>query len=120
MLNTTGSVELGPQDSGTWKGLTIFEDPTLSVKPSTCDGRAGSPGDWDVALRNMGSSGANGALGSISGTIYAPNDYGLFGDSVSGKANLAIWAGCIYMDGGDSTFDFQDKELFGVGSALSE
>ena len=45
----------------------------------------------------------NGELGSISGTIYAPHQYAIFGDddNVSGRANLAVLTGCIRINGAD-------------------
>ena len=67
---------------------------------------------------SMGSSGANGALGSVSGTIYAPDDGALFADAVSGTATLAVITGCIYIDGSTSTFDFSPDQLYGNGVTL--
>jgi hypothetical protein len=122
MLNTTGSVDLGPQDSGPYAGLTIFQDRTLSVTGSStnCDakGKDGHSGtavqQADIALVSMASTGANGALGSVSGTIYSPASRSIFSDFVSGTANLAVMASCILIDGGDSTFDYHNPGLFGV------
>ena len=128
-LNTSGSVTLGPQtldsNPGTpYPGLTIFQDRTKALIDAKCDGRA-TPAEWDIALVQMASVGSdanapNGALGSISGTIYAPHQHAVFADSVSGRANLAIFTGCIYIDGGDSTFDFKADGLFGTGSSIDE
>lgn len=120
-LNTEGSVTLGPSTSGPYQGLTIFQNKTQAVQSGmNCDHRDTHPEFWDIALLSMASTGANGALGSISGTIYAPHEHAVFGDSVSGIANLAVITGCIYIDGGNSTFDFQGSGLFGIGSGLSE
>jgi hypothetical protein len=116
-LNTTdptGNVILGPQPGGPYKGLTIFQDPAQAVSDTKCDGR--SPGTSDVALLNLGSKGLN----AISGTVYAPHPHAVFADSVSGTANLAVFSGCIYIGGGDSTFEYQASGLFGTGLALSE
>jgi hypothetical protein len=122
-LNTTGSVTLGPQTTGSYPGLTIFQDPSLGVAGgSTCDSKSNytsAPSQtqinaWDIALMSMASTGANGALGSISGTIYAPAYRSMFGDSVSGTANLAVLTSCLIIDGGNSTFNFQTSGLFGV------
>jgi hypothetical protein len=135
MLNTSGSVSLGPQTSGLYKNLTIFQDPTLEVAKNrynsndTCDNKsagadnppsAGDVTEWDVGLVSMASTGVNGALGSVSGTIYAPSQRALFADSVSGTANLAVITGCIFIDGGNSTFDYQSSGLFGIGTELTE
>jgi hypothetical protein len=116
-LNTTDPtrrVTLGPQTSGPYTGLTIFQDPTQAVSDTKCDSRPQS--GWDVALLHMGSKGLN----AISGTVYAPHPHALFADSVSGTANLAVFAGCIYIDGGDSMFEYQASGLFGIGQALAE
>ena len=122
LLNTTGSVTLGPQTTGPHQGLTIFQDRTQAVSDTTCDSRKNlsTAGLWDIAFLNMASTGANGALGSVSGTIYAPHPHALFGDAVSGTANLAIITGCIHIDGANSTFDFKAGGLFGTGSSLTE
>jgi hypothetical protein len=135
-LNTTGSVTLGAQDSGLYKGLTIFQDGNLEVardrygSNDTCDTKSKSadttppnPGDvteWDIALVSMASSGAGGALGSVSGTIYAPSNRAMFADSVSGTADLAVLSGCIFIDGSTSTFAFTPDKHFGVGVGLTE
>jgi hypothetical protein len=84
------------------------------VSDTKCDGRSQS--GWDVALLDIGSKG----LDAISGTVYAPHPHALFADSVSGTANLAVFAGCIYVDGGDSTFEFKPSGLFGTAPALAE
>ncbi len=123
-LNTTGSVTLGPQTSGSYTGLTIFQDPNLEMSNVKCDMRDHTnpqPSLWDVELQSMGSSGSNGALGSISGTIYLPAQDALFSDEVSGTADVAVLSGCIYIDGANSTFDFDSGggHLFGVGEQLS-
>jgi hypothetical protein len=112
-LNTSGTVTLGPQTTGPYTGLTIFEPPTQAVSTSNCDKRAQD--EWDIALVKM----ANG-LDGLSGTIYAPHQHALFGDAVSGSANLAVITGCIFVDGADSTFDFNGSGLFGFGTALAE
>jgi len=131
-LNTTGTVTLSPQTSGTYAGLTIFQDPTQDLEANqndTCDKKShgGTIGqdqfdDWDISLRSMASSGSNGPLGSLSGTIYAPANQALFADQVSGKANLAVLTGCIYVgNGADTTFNFLPSNggLFGISPALT-
>ncbi len=79
-LNATGSVNLGPQTSGVYQGLTLYQDPSLALAAAqTCDSRnnvttpaQAQINSYDIALMSMGSSGAGGALGSISGSVYAP------------------------------------------------
>jgi hypothetical protein len=118
LIDTTGSVTLGPQNTGVYLGLTIFQDISLAVAAgSTCDSRkdVSKVDDWDIGFVSMASSGADGALGSVSGTIYGPANRTMFGETVSGKANLAVMTSCISIDGGNSTFDYKADGLFGVG-----
>jgi len=118
-INTTGSVSLGPQSTGAYQGLTYFQDRTLAVAPSTtCDSKKDSPTDQDFVLTSMASSGANGALGSVSGTIYAPAARADFGTAVGGVGNLAVLTGCLVIAGGDATFDFHPEGLFGTGDSM--
>jgi hypothetical protein len=122
-INTNGNVTLKPPVNGQYTGMTIYEgpDPTSSANPnpnlqlspnSKCDGR--NVDLTDVALVHS----ANG-LSGISGTVYAPAQYALFADSLSGTAELAVIAGCIFIDGADSTFNFSASGgLFGRGPGL--
>jgi hypothetical protein len=127
MINTTGSVSLGPQTSGAYEGLTYYQDPNVALDPGvTCEARTyfglnpnpDAPtqtqiNEYDLALMSMASTGANGALGSVSGSFYAPANTATFADAVSGTANLAVLTSCILIDGGNSTFAFQPTGLFG-------
>ncbi len=126
ILNTTGSVTLGPQTSGLYDGLLIFQDPARVVSSVSCFDKTWTTNDmdpfeqddidtWDIALLSMASTGPDGALGSISGTVYAPANRAIFADLVSGRANLAVLTSCILIEGGNSTFDFQPEGLFAVG-----
>ena len=131
-INTTGSISLGPQTSGPYEGLTFFEDPKLAVAPKdTCEARTyfnNNPNpdaptqaqisEYDLALMSMASSGSNGALGSVSGSFYAPKDTATLADAVGGTANLAVLTSCILIDGGNSTFAFQPSGLFGSSWVL--
>ena len=122
LLNTNGSVSLGPQTVGMYAGLTVFQDRTLSVTPNstTCDTKSK---DWtlaDMVVASTKSTGANGKLGSVSGTIYIPASRAIFSTYVGGTANLAVMSSCILIDGGDATFDFQLSGLFGVGLQLQK
>jgi len=122
LLNTTGSVSLHPQTRGTYAGLTIFQDRTLGVIGSgtSCDtkGKDGKTAtalqQADIGLGSMASTGANGPLGSLSGTIYSPSSRSIYSDFVGGTANLAVMTSCILIDGGNSTYDFHPEGLFGV------
>ena len=122
LLNTTGSVDLGPQPTGPYAGLTIFQDRTLSVigSGSSCNSKSTDPNDGDIVWLNMASTGANGMLGSISGTIYAPGPRALYSDYVGGKGNIALMTSCITIDGANSTYDFQWTGLFGMDVSVGK
>ncbi len=68
--------------------------------------------NYDIALESTASTGTNGTLGSISGSIYAPANRADFVDELSGTANLAVLSSCILIDGGNSTFAFNPTGLF--------
>jgi hypothetical protein len=116
-LNTNGDVSLGPQAAGLYAGLTIFQNPAMTVKEESCNSKSGDTSgvSWDIALMGMGNG-----LNGISGTVYAPQQHAMFADSVSGTANLAVLTGCIFIDGSNSTFDFKPGGLFGYGPAMFE
>ena len=120
-INTSGKVRLGPMNSGIYAGMTIFQDRLKTLVPGTaCGGKSNDPRQWDIALQSAAPLPASGALGSISGTIYAPNLRSLFGDTMSGTANLAVITSCIYINGANSTFnhDGSGGGLFGVSATL--
>ena len=92
---------------GTYSGMTIFQDRSLTLAPGTgCNGKSTNPGQWDIALQSAAPLPVSGGLGSISGTIYAPHLGADFGDSMSGIADLAVVSSCIYINGANSTFNF--------------
>ncbi len=120
-LDTTGSVSLGPQASGAYEGLTYWQDPSLALdtaddcnhKNNHQQSSQAQINNYDIALESTASTGANGTLGSISGSIYAPANRADFVDELSGTANLAVLSSCILIDGGSSTFAFNPTGLFG-------
>jgi hypothetical protein len=145
VFNTNGEVFMTGVRDAPYTGMTIFQgtnpapvpaavdpisNPNLQLSPTVnpwkCDGRAVN--STDIALLHMGTNGlGNPAVpdSGISGTIYAPAQYALFRDTVSGTATLAVVTGCIFIDGANSTFNFDtppdpDHTLFGIGYALSE
>ena len=107
-IETTGRAVLGPGTSGAWSGLTVYQPETQVLTDTNCDNR--NPDEWDIGLVK-----SQGGLNDISGTIYAPHWHALFGDSMSGTATLAVMTGCIFIDGADSTFNFDPGGLFGTG-----
>jgi hypothetical protein len=125
-LNTTGNVSLGPQADGPYEGLTIWQDSALALDSAdSCNSRnnTSSPSqtqinEYDIALLSAASTGANGSLGSISGSIYAPANRADFVEALSGTANLAVLTSCIMINGGNSTFAFNPSGLFGSNWVL--
>ena len=112
-IATSGNVTLTAQTSGAYTGLTIFQDPNQELSTAQCDGRASNL--WDIALIDSGNG-----LNGISGTIYSADQYSLFGDEMSGTAELAVITGCIYIDGANSTFNFNAATgLFGITTGLT-
>ncbi|HEY4346219.1 MAG TPA: hypothetical protein VGM80_01420, partial [Gaiellaceae bacterium] len=112
-IATSGNVTLTPPTSGAYAGLTIFQDPRLELSTAKCDNRAQSL--WDIALTSSGNG-----LNGISGTIYAADQYALFGDQMSGTAELAVITGYIFINGATSTFNFDvSGGLFGTSSGLT-
>jgi Tfp pilus assembly protein PilX len=125
-LDTTGSVSLGPQTSGAYEGLTIWQDSGLALDTAdSCNSRnnTSSPtqtqiNEYDIAFLSAASTGANGSLGSVSGSIYAPANRADFVEGLSGTANLAVLSSCIMINGGNSTFAFNPTGLFGSSWVL--
>lgn len=118
-INTAGNVHLGPMNTGIYAGMTIFQDRSQTLVGGACDGKSGNSTQWDIALQSAAPLPASGELGSISGTIYAPNYGADFGDTMSGTANLAVITSCIYINGANSTFNFDPSnyQLAGPASA---
>lgn len=210
VVNTKGTVSLGPQNAGMYKGMTVFQNPDLSLKSTggVTDDKCGSSkaDEADIAFRSLGPDGGtvttygpyedSGAklkgkmvvgatqfkadkkdliatgdhikieneefivtnvtggdtvfvtpaatvehadkkkiqiapkivtttpgvwFQTVSGTIYAPAQRALFAtEEIRGTSNLAVITGCIRIQGGDNTFDFQTAGLFGLAPALTE
>jgi hypothetical protein len=125
-LNTTGSVNIGPLASGPNEGLTYDQDSSLALDAADdCNHRNNHQQSsqaqidtYDIALLSAASTGANGSLGSLSGSIYAPANRSDFVDNLSGTANLAVLTSCILINGADSTFAFNPSGLFGTNWIL--
>jgi hypothetical protein len=103
-----------------WQGqdpAAAIPSPNLQMSTGACDGRALN--STDIVLQHTGNG-----LNGFQGTIYAPAQYALFRDTVSGIATLAVITGCIFIDGANSTFNFDDGSggdpLHGSSDALSE
>ncbi len=126
-LFTLGNVLIGPQTTGLYAGLTIFQDHTHEFNAGqTCDTKSKASSSWDIALVAAATTGVNGPLGSISGSIYAHDQFSAkprddFGDGLSGTATLAVMTDCIFIDGANSTFNFtiSPGHLFGLDATLS-
>jgi hypothetical protein len=113
-VNTSGRVILGPHTGGFYKGLTVLQNPVQAMAPAAaCDGR-------NTALTDIRWVQSLNGLDDMSGTVYAPHQYALFADKMSGTANLVVITGCIFINGADSTFNFASTGLFGIGTGLGE
>jgi hypothetical protein len=121
-INTAGNVHLHPMTDGIYAGMTIFQDRSLTLVPgSACGGKSGNSSQWDIALQSAAPLPFSGELGSVTGTIYAPNTGADFGDTMSGTSNLAIITSCIYINGANSTFTHDTSgngSFFGVSATL--
>jgi hypothetical protein len=103
-IDTTGKVDLYGQTSGTYAGLTIFQerssDLTITIAPGAshagkCGGAfmtKGVPPDTSPVPD------ACGDIGGLQGTIYAPNSDALVLIEASGMAYVQVIAGMIEID----------------------
>jgi hypothetical protein len=98
--STTLTVERGY--SGTAQVMHSAVTPVLSAKydNSKCGQKAGTDADFDIAFLSAGSSGVNGALGGVSGTIYAAGPRADFENDLLGNANLAVISSCVFIHSG--------------------
>ena len=104
VINTTGNVKLFGPTSGRYSGMTIFQDRTsnlgLTISPGS--GLAACTGSWltqDVPHASGGAApAACGAIGGISGTIYAAHQDALVTLTSGGLANLQVLSGRIEID----------------------
>jgi Putative Flp pilus-assembly TadE/G-like len=137
-INTRGNVTLKAPDAGkaTFGGMVIWQgkDPAnlargnLAVACDTetlcntakpkCDGRPLAT--TDIAFLNIGTDPLHHGLENISGTIYAPNEWTLFNDSVGGTGDLAVITGCTLINGVEAKFDFHPEHHIGLGGGLGE
>jgi Flp pilus assembly protein TadG len=89
-IDTKGSVILTAPPSGSWSGMTLFMDRNsagaITVNPNQAAQCAT----------------ANGCIGGISGTIYAPNQNSLVTVKAAGTANLQVLSGKILVSNGST------------------
>jgi hypothetical protein len=116
-INTSGNVHIGPMTTGFYSGMTIFQDRNLTLAGGACDGKSGNATQWDIALQSAAPLPVSGELGSVSGTIYAPNYGSDFGDSMSGTGNLAVITSCIYINGANAHFTHSGNGFAGPATA---
>ncbi len=138
-FNTNGEVFMTGVRTNPYKGMVIFQgtdpnptpaaydpllNPYLQLSTAQCDNR--NVNLTDIALIHMGTNGLGNLSipdSGISGTIYAPAQHALFRDTVSGRNTLAIITGCIFIDGANSTFDYDSSPggaLAGFSTGLDE
>jgi Flp pilus assembly protein TadG len=122
-MSTTGAVKLSGATSGSYKGLTIFQDRSSALTITINPGPGGAPacsGSWltqDVPdTPGVDPPPACGALGGLQGTIYAPNDAALVYITASGLANLQVISGKLQIDSdADARFAYT-PQYFANGS----
>jgi hypothetical protein len=103
-----GSVDVVRGYLGTTPAPHASTSPIIYVSfpgPNTCFYKRDRAETWDLALMAMKSTGDNGALGGISGTFYLAGPRAVFGDKVSGTADLSVFASCISVDTASATFN---------------
>jgi hypothetical protein len=114
-ITTTGTVALSGPTSGTYKGMTMFQDRTSDLTITLSPGLPANPctGGW---MNGSDAPKPCGALGGIQGTIYAANDNALVYITASGSANLQVISGKIQVDSDvDARFSFT-PQFFANGS----
>ena len=99
---TTGVVKLSGMASGSYSGLTIFQDRTSNLVLTIQPGSSGvtCPANYMTADLSdpTGWMTGCGAMGGIRGTIYAAHKNALVFITASGLAQLQVLAGMIQVD----------------------
>ena len=130
-FNTNGEVFMSGVREAPYKGMTIYQGPDPNPAPAAydpitnpykqlstakCDGR--NVNLTDIALIHMGTNGLGNPSvpdSGISGTIYAPGEYALFRDTVSGTNTLAVLTGCIFIDGAEQHVQLRQRGRWPAG-----
>jgi Flp pilus assembly protein TadG len=108
-LQSTGPILLTGPQSGTYGGLTIFQERTsnltITIDPGTTSANSAipdCPGTFMTADLSgfSGWKGGCGNIGGLRGTIYAPHDDALVLINAGGLAFLQVMAGQIEIDSG--------------------
>jgi Flp pilus assembly protein TadG len=108
-LQTSGPVLLSPPTSGTFGGLTIFQERTsnltITIDPGTSAANSPVPdcpgGFMNADLSGFaGWKGGCGSIGGLRGTVYAAHDDALVLIDAGGLAFLQVMAGKIEIDSG--------------------
>jgi hypothetical protein len=103
-ITTTGVVKLSGPTSGSYAGLTIFQDRTSNLVVTLQPGSSGvtCPSGYMTAdLSNpSGWKTGCGAIGGLRGTVYAPQKNALVYITAGGLAQLQVLAGQIQVDSG--------------------
>lgn len=101
-IETTGNVTLYGPSGGPYKGLTVFQERgsnlDLTLDPGPGSSTACPGGFMTIGVPNGTAPAPCGALGGISGTIYAANGDATVFVTASGLADLQIIAGKIQID----------------------
>ncbi len=118
-INTTGVVKLYGPKSGTYGGLTIFQDRSSNLVVTISPGSSGvtCPGGFMTATLNGAAAWKDGcgAIGGLQGTIYAPNQNALVLITAGGLAPLQVMAGQIEVDSGANARFAYNSSVFANG-----
>ena len=118
-IGGTGTVKLYGPKSGTYSGLTIFQDRTSNLVVTLSPGAGGPscPGGFMTATLNGAAAWKDGcgALGGLQGTVYAPNDAALVLITASGLTPLQVIAGMIEVDSGANARFAYNASVFANG-----
>jgi hypothetical protein len=121
-IDSTGKVDLYGPKSGTYSGLTLFQERssnlTVTIAPgdshaSHCAANfmtAGVPPDTSAVPDPCGD------IGGLQGTVYAPNNDALVLITASGMANLQVISGVIEVDSGANSRFGYDASVFANSS----
>jgi hypothetical protein len=119
-ISTSGTVKLYGPKSGSYSGLTIFQDRTSTQVITIAPGQgAGNCPNNFMTMSLAGATAATngcGALGGMQGTIYAPNDTALVLITASGLTPLQVISGEIEVDGGANARFAYNASVFANGS----
>jgi hypothetical protein len=118
-VSTTGTVKLYGPKTGTYAGLTLFQDRTSNLVITLSPGSSGvtCPGGFMTTSLSGASAWKDGCgpIGGLQGTVYAANSGALVLITASGLAPLQVIAGQIEIDSGAQARFAYNASVFANG-----